>query len=66
MTTFVTSAILTADYFCLVSHISSYGHFSEVYLDRLVTALMSLLDVVYCRVAALDSCRVTKLSDDSL
>ena len=57
MTTFVTSSILAADYFCLVSYISSDGHFSEVYLDCLVTALKSLLDVLdvlYCRVNALD------------
>ena len=53
MTTFVTSAILSADYFCLVSYISSDGHLSEVYLDCLVTALKSLLDVPYCRVTAL-------------
>ena len=54
MTTFVTSAILSADYFCLVSYISSDGHFSELSLDCLVTALKSLLDVSYCRVTALD------------
>ena len=54
MSTFVTSAILSADYFYLVSYISSDGHFSEVYLDCLVTALKSLLDVPYCRVTALD------------
>ena len=54
MITFVTSAILSADYFCLVSYISSDAHFSEVYLDCLVTALKSLLDVPYCRVTALD------------
>ena len=59
MTTFVTSAILFADYFCLVSYISSDGHFSEVYLDCLVTACKGVLDVVYCRVTALDSCNVT-------
>ena len=47
------SAILAADYFCLVSYISSDGHFSEVHLDCLVTALKSLLDVLYCRVTAL-------------
>ena len=60
------SAILSADYFCLVSYISSDGHFSEVYLDCLVTALKSMLGVVYCRVTALDSCRVTELSGDCL
>ena len=54
VTTFVTSAILSADYFCLVSYISSDGHFSEVYLGCLVTALKSFLDVPYCRVTALD------------
>ena len=61
VTTFVTSAILSADYFCLVSYISSDGLFSEVYLDYLVTALKNLLDVPYCRVTALDkllNCRV--------
>ena len=54
MTTFITSALLSADYFCLVSCISSGGHFSEVYLDCLVTALKILLDVPYCRMTALD------------
>ena len=54
MTTFVTSAILAANYFCLVSYISSDGHFSEFYLDCLVTALKGLLDVLFCRVTALD------------
>ena len=54
MTTFVTSAILSADYFCFVSYISSDGHLSEVYLYYLVTALKSLLDVPYCRVTALN------------
>ena len=77
MTTFVTLVILSADYFCLVSYISSNGHFSEVYLvmrllafrsatskslfcgskvylNCLVTALKSLLDVLCCRVTALD------------
>ena len=54
MTTFVTSAILSADYYWLVSYISSDSHFSDVYLDCLVTALKSLLDVPYCRVVALD------------
>ena len=48
------SATLSADYFCLVSYISSDGHFSEVYIACLVTALKSLLDVLYCRVIALD------------
>ena len=47
MTTFVTLAILSADYFCLESYISSNGHLSEVHVDCLVTALKSLLDVVY-------------------
>ena len=54
MTTFVTPAILSADYFCYVSYISGDGHFSEVYIDCLVTALKSLLDVLFCRVAAFD------------
>ena len=54
VTIFVTSAILATDYFCLVSYISSDGHVSEVYLDCLVTALKGLLDVLYCRVTALD------------
>ena len=54
MTTFVTSAILYADYFCIVSYISSDNHFLEVYLDCLVTALKSLLDALYCRVTALE------------
>ena len=54
LTTLVMSDILSADYFCLVSYMSSHGHFSEVYLDCLVTALKSLLDVLYCRVTALD------------
>ena len=54
MTTFVTSTILSADYFCFVSYISNEGHFSEVYLDCLMAALKSLLDVPYCRVSALD------------
>ena len=53
VTTLVTSAILAADYFCLVSYISSDGNFSEVDLDCLVTALY-LLVVLYCRVTALD------------
>ena len=47
VTTFVRSDILSAEYVCLVSYISSDGHFSEVYLDCLVTALKSLLDVLY-------------------
>ena len=47
-------AILSADYFCLVSYISNDGHFSEVYLDCLVTGLKILLDVPYCRVTAPD------------
>ena len=60
------SAILSVDYFCLVSYISSDGHFSEIYLDYLVTPLQSLLDVIYYRVTALDSCRVTEISSDCL
>ena len=51
---FVTSALLFADYLCSVSYISSDGHFSEVYLDCLVIALKSSIDVLYCRVTALD------------
>ena len=66
MTTFVTSAILSAEYVCLVSYISSDGHFSEVNIDCLVTAPKSLLDVLYCRVTALNSCRVAELSGDCL
>ena len=66
MTTFATSAILSADYFCLVSYSSSDDHFSEVYLDCLVTALKGLLDMLYCRVTAFDSCRETELSGDCL
>ena len=54
MTTFVSSAILAADYFCLVSYISTDSHFSEVYQYCLVTALKNLLDVLLCRVTALD------------
>ena len=54
MATFVRSALPFADYFCLVSYISSDGHLSEVYLHCLMTALNSLLDVRYCRVNALD------------
>ena len=54
MATSVTSAILSADYFCLVSYISSDGHISEVYLDCFVAALKSFLDVPYCRVTAVD------------
>ena len=54
MITFVLSAILSADYFCLMSYISTNGNFSEVYLDCLETALKSLLNVAYCRVTALD------------
>ena len=54
MTTFARSAIPSADYFCLVSYICSYGQFLEVNLDCLVTALESLLDMLYCRVTALD------------
>ena len=33
MTTFVRSAILSADYFCQVSYISRDGHFSDVLLS---------------------------------
>ena len=54
MSTFVISAILSADYFCLVSYVSDDGHFPKVYLDCMVTALASLLDVLYCRVTALE------------
>ena len=54
MTSLVTSAILSAAFFCFVSYISSDGHFSEVYLDCLVTALRSLLDVPHRRVTAPD------------
>ena len=54
MTTFVTLAILSADYICLVSYISSDGHFSEVYQDCCVTALKIMLEMPYCRVTALD------------
>ena len=54
MATFVTSTVLSADYFCLVSYISSDDHFSEIYLDCLVTTLKGLLDAPYCRVTALD------------
>ena len=61
VTTFVTSAILSADYFCLVGYIPVM-----VTSQKLMTAHKSLLDVVYCRVTALDSCRVTELSGDCL
>ena len=54
MTTVVRSAILSADYFCLVTHISGDDHFFVVYLYCLVTALKSLLEALYCRVTALD------------
>ena len=54
MTTFVTSTRLAADYICLVSYISSDGHFSEVYLGCLVIAPKGLLDFLYCRMTALD------------
>ena len=54
MTTFVSSAILAAEYFCLEIYISGDGHFSEVYLGCLVTAHKSLLDVLYCRATALN------------
>ena len=43
MTTSVRSAILSADYFCQVSYISRDGHFSDVYLYCLVTALCAVL-----------------------
>ena len=43
VTTFVKSATLSADYVCLVSYISSDGHFSEVYIDCLVTARCAVL-----------------------
>ena len=45
MTTSVTSAILSANYFCLVSYISS-----DVTSQKFMTALKSLLVVVSCRV----------------
>ena len=45
MTTFVRSAVVSGDYFCLVSYISSDGHFSVIYIYCLVTTLKSLLDV---------------------
>ena len=54
MTAFVRSVILFAGYFCLVNYISSDGYFAVVYLYCLVTALKSVLDVLYCRVTALD------------
>ena len=54
MITYVSSAILAADYFCLVSYISSDSHFSKVYQHCLVTALKNLLDVLFCRVTAFD------------
>ena len=60
MTTFVMPAVLSDDYFYLVSYVSGDCHFSEVYLDCLVTALKSLVDVLYCRVTVLGS---TWLSD---
>ena len=52
--TFVTLAILSANYFYLVSYISCDSHVSVVYMCCLVTAIKSLLDVLYCRVTALD------------
>ena len=52
MTTFVRSAILSADYIRL-NYISSDGHFSVVYLYCLATALTSLLNVLCCRVNAI-------------
>ena len=54
MTTFVRSAILSADYFCLLSYISSDGHFLVVYLYCRVTALKNLLGELYYRVTALN------------
>ena len=54
VTTFIRSAILSADYFCCGSCFSSDGHFSVVYLYCLVTVLKSLLDVLYYRVTALN------------
>ena len=54
MTTFVTSAILSADYFCLVSYTFPVMVSSQKYIDSLVTALKNLLDVLHCRVTALD------------
>ena len=54
MTSSVTSVILSADYFCLESYVYSDGHFLEIYLDCLVTALNRLLNVVHCRMTALD------------
>ena len=56
MATFVRLAILSADYFFMVSYISSDDFFSVVYLYCLVTVLKSFLDVLYCRVTALDNC----------
>ena len=54
VTTSSRSAILSANYLCLVSYMSNDGHFSQVYLYCLVTALKSLLNMLYCRVTALD------------
>ena len=54
MTTFVWSVRLSTHYFCLVSYISSDGHFSVAYLYYLLTAPKSFLDVLYCRITALD------------
>ena len=54
MTSFVTSAILSADCFCLLSYISSDDHSSDVDIDCQVTARKSLLDVLYCVVTAFD------------
>ena len=51
---FIRLITLSADYFCLVSYISSDRHFSEVYVDCLPTALKSFLDVLDWRVTALD------------
>ena len=71
--TYLSQYIEFVRYFCYVSYTVcwlilfselyfQYGYFSEVKLDCLVTALKSLLYMVYCRVAALDSCWVTELS----
>ena len=45
---------MSDDYFCLVSYYISFDvHFSVVYINRR-GKLKSLLDVLYCRVTALD------------
>ena len=46
MTISVSSALLSADYFCLMSYISGVSHFSVVYLCCLLVALKDLLDVL--------------------